>query len=135
MGEVLALARLRGAMLVLPSNVVLGVELDKEGNTMDDPIEEVAVAEASSITGGFGMLRLPLRVPQVGNFHLDPEETGDSPPPEVVTPAVIRSLSRSLFRIMDSFPAVSSLDSIFFNKSRSFWYTKKDRWRVICSSR
>jgi len=88
MGEVLALARLRGAMLVLPSNVVLGVELDKEWNTMDDPIE-VAMAEVSSITGGLGMLRLPLLVPQVGNFHLDPEETGDSLPPSVVTPPVI----------------------------------------------
>lgn len=116
-------------MLVLPSNVVLGVELDKEWNTMDDPIEG-AMAEVSSITGGFGMLRLPLLVPQVGNFHLDPEETGgDSLPPSVVTPPVTRSLSRSrsLLRIMDSFPAVSSLDSILFNKSRSFWYTKKDR--------
>ena len=91
MGEVLALARLRGAMLVLPSNVVLGVELDKERNTMDDPIEEAGVDGASSITGGFGMLRLPLRVPQVGNFHLDPEEADDSPTPPVVMPPVMGS--------------------------------------------
>ena len=129
MGEVLALARLRGAMLVLPSNVVLGVEVDKEGNTMDGPIEGAAVGKASSITGGFGMLRLPLRVPQVGNFHLDPEETGNSLTLSVVTPPLMKPLSRSrsLLRITDSFPELSSLDSIFFSKSRSFWYTKKDR--------